>query len=134
MAPSTFRSAAGGLALLIAALAQPAAAQSILSNSAEYNAGYGRYPGQENRPTEFGSRDANSNRTIIDGIIQTGEDQSFFSSSSGVGSSSGGGTAIGNNLVVVTQGNYNTVIVNSSQVNNGDVTAGVTVSGVGDAQ
>ena len=44
-----------------------------------------------------------------------------------------GSTAIGNNLTVVTQGNYNTVIVNSNQVNNGAVTAGskVVKGGVG---
>lgn len=129
------RAAAGGLALLAAGLGQPAFAQYIGSNSAEYNAGYGRAPGQENRITDYGTRDANGNRVVVDGLILSGEDQSAFASASaGVSSSvsgvGGGGTAIGNNLVVVTQGNYNTVIVSSSQVNNGDVTA----NGVGNAQ
>jgi holdfast attachment protein HfaA len=115
---------AGGLTL-----AGAAQAQSMSTNSASMNAGYGRVAGQENRLNDFGGRDANGNRVIIDGVIQTGEDQSFFSrqsggvfdSTSGVGG--GGSTAIGNNLVVVTQGSWNTVIVNSSQVNNGDVSA-----------
>ena len=35
----------------------------------------------------------------------------------------GSATAIGNNLVVVTQGSYNTVIVNATQTNTGAVTA-----------
>ncbi|MFN3511405.1 MAG: holdfast anchoring protein HfaA [Phenylobacterium sp.] len=126
--------AAAGLA------AQPACAQYMSTNSAEFNAGYGRISGQENRAVDVSTRDANGNRVIIDGIIQTGEDQSSFArawgagdSFSGVGASGGGSTAIGNSLVVVTQGSYNTVIVNSTQINNGNVTAGGKVNGgVGD--
>lgn len=142
MVALTLRAAAGGLALLAAGLAQPAYAQYIGSNAAEYNAGYGRTPGQENRITDYGTRDLNGNRVIVDGMILSGEDQSVFASASagvsssvsGVGSMGGGSTAIGNNLVVVTQGNYNTVIVTSNQVNNGDVTAGTTVTGGGNGQ
>lgn len=117
-----------------------ALAQSMASNAASFNAGYGRTSGSENRPVDVSTRDANGNRVIVDGLILTGEDQSSFSSTSGavdafagVGSSSGGASAIGNNLVVVTQGSYNTVIVNSKQTNTGAVTAGanVTNGGVG---
>lgn len=123
-------------AAALGALAAPAHAQYMSSNSADYNAGYGRYAGSENHPVDVSTRDANGNRVIIDGIIQRGEDQSSFTSGwgagdsySGVGSLGGGSTAIGNNLVVVTQGNYNTVIVNSTQINNGKVTAGTNVNG-----
>ncbi len=114
-----------------------ACAQAINSNPASYNAGYGRTPGQEFRGTQFGSRDAEGNRLIIDGIIM--QDTNFgvggsasssagasasASAGAGVGSSASGmASAIGNNLTVITQGNYNTVIVNSSQVNTGAVTA-----------
>lgn len=124
---------------LCASLAAGAAdAQSMTANSASFNAGYGRIAGSENHPVDVSTRDANGNRVIVDGLILTGEDQSSFSSASGaidsfagVGAGSGGSTAIGNNLVVVTQGNYNTVIINSNQTNNGAVTAGakVTTSG-----
>jgi holdfast attachment protein HfaA len=121
-------------------LAGAAAAQTIDSNSASFNGGYGRVNGQENTPVAAGTRDANGNRVIIDGLIQTGVDQSVISSASasasataratsGVGFGSGSATAIGNNLVVITQGNFNTVIVNSTQINNGNVTAGATVNG-----
>lgn len=106
------------------------------SNSANFNAGYGRVAGSENRAVDVSTRDANGNRVIVDGIIQRGSDQSTFAggwgvgdSYSGVGTVGGGSSAIGNNLVVVTQGNYNTVIVNSSQINNGNVTAGTNVNG-----
>lgn len=117
-------------------LAGTAAAQSMSANSASYNAGYGRIAGSENHPVDVSTRDANGNRVIVDGLILTGEDQSSFSQASGaidsyagVGASSGGSTAIGNNLVVVTQGNYNTVIINSNQTNSGAVTAGAKVGG-----
>ncbi len=113
-------------ALLTAGAAQ---AQSMSTNSASFNAGYGRVAGQENRPIDFSTRDANGNQVIVDGLILKGQDQSSFSSSSGavdtfagVGAV-GGASAIGNNLVVITQGNYNTVIVNSQQTNTGDVSA-----------
>lgn len=122
-----------------------AAAQSMTTNSASMNAGYGRSAGQENRMVEYSTRDVNGNRVIVDGVMLTGADQSVYSSSrssgsldaySGVGGLGGyaGSTAIGNNLTVITQGNNNTVIVNSSQVNNGNVSAGSNVVKAGSAQ
>lgn len=127
------------LAALVGAVAAGAAqAQSMTTNSASFNAGYGRVAGQENRVVDYSTRDANGNRVIVDGVIQTGSDQSYYArTSGGVGGGSTGGvgngsnTAIGNNLVVVTQGNWNTVIVNSNQTNNGNVTAGGKSGGVG---
>lgn len=121
-----------------------AAAQTMTTNSASMNAGYGRTAGQENRMVEYSTRDANGNRVIVDGMMLTGSDQSVYATSratgaldayAGAGGVGGyaGSTAIGNNLTVITQGNYNTVIVNSNQVNNGAVTAGskVVKGGVG---
>jgi holdfast attachment protein HfaA len=131
-----------GQGLLIAILAAGAAqAQSMSSNAASYNAGYGRVAGQENRPVDVSTRDAYGNRVIVDGLILSGEDQSSFSRATGAADayagvgSIGGSSAIGNNLVVVTQGNNNTVIVNSSQVNTGSVSATTNLnSGVGNGQ
>lgn len=119
--------------------AAQAQAQSMSANSAEFNAGYGRYSGQENRPVEVSTRDANGNRLVVDGLILSGEDQSSFARASGaadafagVGAVGGGASAIGNNLVVVTQGSNNTVIVNSAQTNTGTVTANANLNaGVG---
>ena len=134
-----YRRSIGRLAVVMAALAAaaagPAAAQTMSTNSASFNGGYGRYNGQENRPIEnYSNRDANGNMMIIDGIIQAGS--SYASSeaksssySGGVGAGSSSATAIGNNLNVVTQGNFNTVIVNSTQINNGNVTAGAKTGG-----
>jgi holdfast attachment protein HfaA len=119
-----------------------AQAQYMSTNAAEFNAGYGRYSGQENQPVDVTTRDANGNRVIVDGLILTGQDQSSFARASGaadafagVGSVGGGASAIGNNLVVVTQGSNNTVIVDSTQINNGNVSARSNLNaGVGNDQ
>lgn len=103
-----------------------AAAQSLDSNGAEFSAGWGRSPGQESRAYRVtGGRDADGNRLIVDGIIQSGEDQSSFGrSDGGSGAGYGGSTAVGNSLSVSVVGSWNTVIVDSTQINNGDVVAG----------
>jgi holdfast attachment protein HfaA len=127
------------LVLAAAAVCGEAHAQYMSTNSAEFNAGYGRVAGQENQPVDVTTRDANGNRVIVDGLILTGQDQSSFARASGaadafagVGAVGGGSTAIGNNLVVVTQGSNNTVIVNSNQTNKGSVSASTQFnSGVG---
>jgi len=127
-----------GLAAALSAAA-PALAQNLSSNSAEYNSGYGRSNGSENSGvTLSGSRDANGNRSIIDGIMQTGASTvsaraSAYASADvtgGVGGS-GSSTAVGNSLTVITQGNYNTVVVNSVQTNTGNVSA-IVSGGVGE--
>jgi holdfast attachment protein HfaA len=131
------------VAALTSALgAGQAHAQYMSTNAAEFNAGYGRYSGQENQPVDVTTRDANGNRVIVDGLILTGQDQSSFARASGaadafagVGSVGGGASAIGNNLVVVTQGSNNTVIVDSTQINNGNVSARSNLNaGVGNDQ
>lgn len=76
-------------------------------------------------PINPSSRDANGNRTIVNGHMElegtlTGGIQDGYASGLG-----GSVQAIGNQLNVVTQGNYNTVIVNSTQINNGDVSADI---------
>ena len=124
------------IAALALALVGPATAQSMGATSASYNAGYGRNPGDENRAVDSNTRDANGNRLIVDGIIQTGVSNSAFARSDAFGAGFGGGgvgfggaTAIGNNLVVITQGSWNTVIIDSTQINNGDVNADVDLNG-----
>lgn len=119
------------LALALAAASAQggyAAAQSMSANSASYNAGYGRSIGQDNRAVEVGTRDANGNRLIVNGVIMSG--QSSFSggaASSASGAAVGGATAVGNSLTVITQGDHNTVIVDARQTNTGTVTATTTV-------
>jgi holdfast attachment protein HfaA len=125
-----------GPALLFAALlatsATGAAAQSMDSTGGDFNAGWGRSLGQESRGVTLrNGRDENGNRLIVDGLIQTGEDQSSFSrgDANGSGAGYGGNTAVGNNLAVNVIGSWNTVIVDSTQINNGDVVAGNELNG-----
>ena len=129
----------GTIRLAIAALAAvasggAAAAQSLDTPSASFNAGWGSDPGAGNRGVVLrNGRDGNGNRLIVDGVIQTGADQSSYARSDtggafdgGSGAGFGANTAIGNNLLVSVNGSWNTVIVDSTQINNGDVVAGNT--------
>lgn len=115
-----------------------AQAQTMSSSGSQFNRGYGFGYGELNNPVNVSTRDASGNRVFVDGVTQTGSDQSVFSSAyangavdaySGAGTIGGGGTAIGNNLQVNVQGNWNTVIVNSKQINNGDVSATTVLNG-----
>jgi len=129
--------------LVLAALACPglAFAQSAgSSGAAAFQAGYGGARYTTAQPQTGSTRDANGNRLIVNGVIQAGA-SAYSSASGGVstgysgvgngngGTTIGGSTAIGNSLNVVVQGNHNTVIVNSHQVNNGDVNAGTALNG-----
>jgi holdfast attachment protein HfaA len=121
----------GGAVTLLAmpALAQPPSPAASVSGEFERPFGFGY--GEEQASYDANTRDASGNRIILDGRIMTGMDNSSLSTSSasagawsqstaGAGFSSG--AAVGNQLNVITQGNWNTVIVNSTQINNGDQT------------
>lgn len=119
------------LSLLGFSLASMASAQSMNTSSASYQRGYGLARNQLQSGIDPSTRDANGNRVILDGALLTGSDNSVFSYSqthgagdsySGAGAV-GGATAIGNNLQVIVNGSYNTVVVTSTQINNGNVTA-----------
>jgi holdfast attachment protein HfaA len=130
------------LAGCAAALAGTAQAGDF-SNATSYNSPYGLSAGAENQTINPSLRDANGNLTVVNGQFTS----SAFSQSTGVqsmgvisssalsslgnssGAAYGGASAIGNSLNVVTVGNNNTVIVNSSQTNNGDQTASVSLNG-----
>ena len=113
------------------------------SSAASYNHPYGMQAGEENSSVNPSLRDANGNLTIVNGQFTSSQ----FSASSGAqsmsasgtslanlgtrtsGAAFGGATAIGNQLNVVTVGNYNTVVVSSQQSNTGDQTATVSLNG-----
>jgi holdfast attachment protein HfaA len=121
-----------GVALVAAANAQPSAPY-----GAEFERPIGWAYGSETQPIEGGTRDINGNRVIIDGRIVTGDNLTTLpgglynmngltsggSGYSGVGGFAGSSGAIGNQLNVITQGSFNTVVVNSTQINNGNQTA-----------
>lgn len=111
------------------------------TTAARFQAGYDNSRYSTANPSTGSTRDANGNRLIVNGIIQSGA-SSYSSQTSGAstayygagsgsqsGTTIGGSTAIGNSLNVVVQGNRNTVIVNSRQTNTGTITAGTVLNG-----
>ncbi len=116
------------------------------NTAASYNSGYGMVAGQENQAINPSLRDANGNLTVINGqftsssfskqtgvqsmgTISSGALSSLGTSTAGVGTTYGTATAIGNSLNVITVGNNNTVVVNSSQTNNGNQSATASING-----
>ncbi len=130
------------LALGALAFAGAAQAQSM-GNGGSFNGGYNRAPDAGNSPIDVSMTDINGNLVVVNGQITSAQTGSIFAGAGAVASASGiagaadsfsgaGGasaSAIGNNLSVVTEGNNNTVIVNSVQTNNGNVTATTNVNG-----
>ncbi len=127
------------LVALVALAAQPAMAQTAPARGgtlSTYEAGYANGRAMESRTFDPSTRDANGNRLIVNGIIQAdaaGQTRSDGAYNNGAvsgadyfttGASSGSTTAVGNLLTVTVDGSWNTVIVNSSQSNSGDVSAG----------
>lgn len=114
-----------------------------MNNSAAYNSGFGMGSGGENLAASGRVRDPNSNLMIVNGVIggasagagatafagASASASSGFSRQDGVGQMGAGATAIGNSLNVNVIGNWNTVIVDSTQINNGDQSATVSLNG-----
>jgi holdfast attachment protein HfaA len=110
--------------LAVAFMATPAFGDPIPSGTGDVERAFGMNWESFDTPINPASRDENGNRTIVNGRIDiegtlTGGIMDGFGS--GLGGSSA--QAIGNQLNVITQGNYNTVIVDSTQINNGDISA-----------
>ena len=128
------------LAVAAVLVAGTANAQSMGTTVGSYETGYGMSRGEMEQPVNVSIRDANGNLVMLDGEIMTGADNSVYAYSKTLGAGDtyagagalGGATAVGNNLQVIVNGSYNTVIVHSTQTNNGNVTAtsnGTTVTG-----
>lgn len=115
---------------ILAAFAALTAAPAYGQSASDFQRPWGTSPGQANEPYRAGTRDQNGNRVVVNGVMQTGVGvQAAGQGTGGVGGNSNTGnqyssaTAIGNQLNVVVNGNYNTVVVNSTQTNNGNVNA-----------
>jgi holdfast attachment protein HfaA len=104
------------------------AQQSTSLSSASLERGYGNARGLTEKSFNPSTRDAQGNRVVKNGIIQT-EYTSRFAGAGGFGGGAANtatgvsATAIGNNFNLSVVGSWNTVIVTNNQVNNGDVTA-----------
>ena len=122
-----------GMVFLLSLPAHAQQASRTAQSASEFERPYGMYYGQELTPYEASTRDANGNRTVVNGLIEGGSGVAFgsanavasASASASASAFAGGysqGTAVGNQLNVITQGNYNTVIVNAQQTNSGNQT------------
>jgi holdfast attachment protein HfaA len=102
---------------------------------ASLTAGYGRALGDENRPVEPSTRDANNNRVIINGML--GDPSGLAGGlngglSGGLGDGQGLGysgvgrisaQAVANQINVVAAGSWNTIVIDAVQTNTGAVQA-----------
>lgn len=104
------------------ALTATAAADPIPGGTSDVERAFGMGWESFDQPIEASSRDANGNRVIVNGRMEI-EGTLTGGLMDGFGSGLGSAQAIGNQLNVVTQGNWNTVIIDSNQINNGDITA-----------
>jgi holdfast attachment protein HfaA len=104
----------------------PEAAAQEARSAGEFNRPFGMGYGEETRPIDGSTRDANGNRVVVNGRRAGGifnDNSGVYSETAGVGYAGGPAataTAIGNNLTVITQGSWNTVIVDAEQINEGD--------------
>ncbi len=113
----TFTIAAiGALCVASAAAADPIPGTSDVERP--FGMGYDNF----DTPINPSSRDANGNRVIVNGRMEL-EGTLTGGLMDNYATGWGSAQAIGNQLNVVTTGNYNTVIVDSTQINNGDVSA-----------
>ena len=98
-----------------------------------YSSGFGMSQGEENVAVSGSMRDANGNLVVQNGMINGGAWGATTlnnQSGTGVGRMNGqGATAIGNQLNVTVVGSWNTVVVDSTQINNGDQTATTSLNG-----
>jgi len=154
MPKTTNRVAIATLLLSTLCLAGEATAQ--VTSASDYNHPYGMTQGSENAAVDPSLRDSNGNLTLVNGqFTSSGMSQStglqamgalgmpslaasntvvsgasVTTTGAGAGGASmfGQASAVGNQLNVVTVGNNNTVVVNSTQINNGNQTATVNLN------
>ncbi len=115
-------------------LAFPAASLPVLAQEAvvsgQFELPYGMGFGEESRAYDPNTRDSLGNRVIVNGRIYNGDEYSTLGNGLNTrwGETTGQGMigqsmAVGNQLNVIATGNYNTIIIDNTQINNGDQTA-----------
>ncbi len=123
----------GAHAAPVSMTAQAAQQAEGFANSAIYNSGFGSSgPAAENHLTASSNRDANGNLLIVNGVMSGAGSVSQQDGMRQTGTPGGAGasaTAIGNSLNVQVTGTWNTVIVDSTQTNNGNQSASAALNG-----
>ena len=110
--------------IIISALtfASAANAEPIPGGAGDFSGAFGMGYESFDAPINPSTRDENGNRVIVNGRMEI-EGTLSGGLQDGFASGFGASSAVGNQLNVITQGNYNTVIVDSTQINNGDIIA-----------
>ena len=120
--------AAGLFALCMAWAPEGMASPPSLYHAKDFSAGYGRRAGDESRAVDVGWLGERGNRVIVNGLI---------SSPSGLASGLGPGlgdsvsipgitaSAVGNQINVVAEGSWNTIIIDAHQTNNAKIYANI---------
>jgi len=121
-----FARSLSGLMILAALSGTVSAANAQAAGSlSEFERPYGWGYGQETQPFSANTRDANGNQVVINGLIGGGSGlgtglYTGWGQTENASGMIGSGTAIGNQLNVYVDGNYNNVIIDSTQINKGD--------------
>lgn len=119
-------------ALLALALGTSVHAQAVTGGSNDWNTPYGYRFGEQDRVFNPATRDGQNNRVAINGRILLGEEVSNLPRTLRGDVQPKWGSdalAVGNQLNVIVTGDWNTVVVDSTQTNNGDVTAVTDLNG-----
>jgi holdfast attachment protein HfaA len=119
----TVLTSALGAAAIFAATLSGASAQTP-ERLGDFERPFGGGYGSIEDPIEASTRDANGNRLVVNGRIVLGQGSLTGGlTDGGTGLDQTGLFAVGNQLNVITQGSWNTVIIDSTQINNGDINA-----------
>lgn len=127
----------GAATLCLIGTSAQAAGVGGISATPSLEAGYGNARGSVTGAFNPSTRDANNNRVVQDGLIQTGQGGSQFLTG---GMSGGAATlqsgaisttnyAAGNLINLQVGGNWNTIVLNTTQINNGALSAVTTING-----
>ena len=123
---STFTFGTAAAMALAGLMVAPAAFGQEAGYLAEFERPYGYAYGEEDSPYDAETRDSTGNRVIVNGRILgstlDGGLSTGWGQTDGYSGYIGSGTAVGNQLNVITNGNYNTIIIDNTQINNGDQT------------
>ncbi len=127
MAKSVSISGLATVLIASAAFAAPGAIAQEASHLSEFERPIGWDYGSESRAYDADTKDLHGNRVVINGLIQGGSSlgrglNTGWGQTEGSTGMLGSGLAAGNQLNVVTNGSNNVIIIDSTQINNGDQT------------
>ena len=116
------------LAPVVAQAQSGAPSRPSLPTAGSAGAGVADAGRQTGRPADFALRDGAGNLIIVNGQLQSADAPGGMASDPLPSAGGQSATAIGNQLVVLATGSWNTIIIDSQQNNSGDVTASTSLT------